>query len=58
MSPYERGGSGNAGLGCGYTTLGGVTPPRGKGALGTVMAMLVTPPGTLSPVTVVNGADG
>ena len=40
------------------TTLGEVTPQRGKGALGTVMAMLVTPQGTLSPTVVVNGADG
>ena len=32
------------------TTLGEVTPQRGEGALGTVMAMRVTPQGTLSPV--------
>ena len=46
MSPEERRGPGNAGLGRGHTTLGGVTPQGGKGALGTVMAMRVTPHGT------------
>ena len=38
------------------TTLGEVTPQRGKGALGTVMAMRVTPQGTLSPVLWLTGA--
>jgi hypothetical protein len=39
-------------------TLGGVTPQRGEGALGTVMAMRVTPYETLGSTDMVNGADG
>jgi hypothetical protein len=39
-------------------TRGGVTPQGGDGALGTVMAMRVTPDETLGSIQVVNGADG
>ncbi len=41
-----------------YATLRGVTPQRGEGALGTVMAMRVTPYETLCSIAMVNGADG
>jgi len=58
MSPEERRGPGHAGLGRGYTTLGGVTPQGGEGALGTVMARSVTPHETLCSMQVVNGAAG
>jgi hypothetical protein len=46
-SPEERGGLGNAGRGCGNAPRGGVTPHRGEGTLGTVMAREVTPYETL-----------
>ena len=58
MSPEERRGPGNAGLGRGSTTLGGVTPQGGEGALGTVMAMWVTPYETLRSIYMVNRANG
>jgi hypothetical protein len=58
MSPEERRGAGNAGRGRANTTLGEVTPQGGQGALGTVMALRVTPHGTWSPVAVVHGAEG
>ena len=41
-----------------YATLGGVTPQRGEGALGTVMAMRVTPYEPLCSMAMVHGADG
>ena len=58
MSPEERRGPGNAGLGRGSTTRGGVTPQGGAGALGTVMARSVTPSETLCSMQVVNRAAG
>ena len=58
MSPEERGGPGNAGRGSVHVPLGGVTPQRGEGALGTVMAIRVTPYETLCSIYMVNGADG
>src|SRR5712691_4516541 len=58
MSPEEQGGPGNAGRGRGNTTLGGVTPQGGEGALGPVMARSVTPHETVCSMQVVNGAAG
>src|SRR5438105_941957 len=58
MRSAERCGWGKADRGWRHAPLGGVTPQGGAGALGTVMAIRVTPYETLCSIAMVNGADG